>query len=381
MTISEALKTAFSGEIYKCVLSGPRAKSENYRKIEITRNEKGYLVEKYTDTQVFHENLSYDGVLLLLNSALETTYRNLNSWDSENEHSILMSKKGKLSYKKQVAKSAPKERASHNREKNYILKAGTHIEPLVDMGIFTAEGKVVNSMYDKYKQINRFIEIVDDEIGKINKSEITVLDFGCGKSYLTFILYYYFTEIRKMKINMIGLDLKRDVIEKCTKAAEKYGYEGLKFQVGDIGGFNYDGKIDVVITLHACDTATDFALYNAIKWDADMIFSVPCCQHELNGQIETEELSLLTRYGIVKERFSALLTDAVRCNLLEYCGYRTKMVEFVAFDHTPKNIMIRSVKQGRKNEKALSEVRSAMAEFNVDPALYRLLKDSGIIDG
>lgn len=235
-------------------------------------------------------------------------------------------------------------------------------------------------MYDKYRQINRFIEIVDDEVRNIDKEELTILDFGCGKSYLTFVLYYYFTRIRKRNIHMIGLDLKADVIEKCSAAAVKYGYDRLHFEVGDIGQFSYDKPVDIVITLHACDTATDFALYNAVRWNTQRIFSVPCCQHELNGQIDSDRLSLLTRYGIVKERFSSLLTDAIRCNLLECCGYKTQMIEFVAFDHTPKNVMIRAVKKTGIDKKArLHEVEQALEEFHVQPTLYRLLKDSKLI--
>ena len=380
-SLREALDKIFTEEIYKCVISNPVKKDEKYKKVNLSLLEGEYFVEKYTDTQVFHEKKGAEDAKAFVLTLLASAYKSFHAWSDDFEYNVQISKKGKISFgqKKADGGSAPEKKTSYNREKNYILKQGTCIEPLVDMGIFTPEGKVIQSMYDKYRQINRFIEIVDDEIKKTKKTELTVLDFGCGKSYLTFVLYYYFTEIRKLKIKMIGLDLKRDVIEKCNKTAQKYGYENLSFETGDIGDYSFEGKIDVIITLHACDTATDYALYNAIEWNAEMIFSVPCCQHELNAQMKTKSFEILTRYGLVKERFASLVTDVIRCNLLEYCGYKTQMVEFVAFEHTPKNIMIRAVKRGgKKKESALAEVKAVMEEFALSPTLYRLLENEYI---
>lgn len=375
MELREILNEAFSSDVYKCIISNPRKGSGEYRKVVVSQIKGKYFFEKYTKTQVFHDELEYEEARAAIAEMLTSDFKNFNSWDDTHEYSVLISKKGKVSMvKKNTSTDAPKVKESHNREKNYILKQGTKITPLIDMGIFTEDGKIISSMYDKFKQINRFIEIVDDEVKKLDREEITVLDFGCGKSYLTFVLYYYFTEIRNVKVKMIGLDLKEDVIEKCNITAKKYGYDGLTFEVGDISNYKYENAIDIVISLHACDTATDYALYNAINWNAEMIFSVPCCQHELNSQIESEELSLLTRYGIVKERFASLVTDSIRANLLEYSGYRTQMIEFVGFEHTPKNIMLRCVKKSVSNrEEKLKEVENIMEEFNLSPTLYRLL--------
>lgn len=405
-----------SSRPYKIIISRPVSKSQTDKKINILLKKGYYQVERYTKTQVFHENLAFSRVCGCCIRYLSEEFLQLNAWSDTSEFNILISKKGKVSWKKkklQENSTRPQARLEHNRKKQYILEEGQVIPPLVDMGIFTKEGRVAASMQDKFRQINRFVEIVDDEVKKLERKSLKIVDFGCGKSYLTFILYYYFTMIRHIEVDMTGLDLKETVIDHCNQTARKYGYTNLHFELGDINGYKSEKPADMVITLHACDTATDYALFHAICWKADMIFSVPCCQHELNQQFSASHLSILGRYGIIKERISALMTDAIRADLLEYCGYRTQLMEFVDFENTPKNLLIRAVRQdvpkaGRKlpagemeaqkkepdspalmqsaagahrkkerKEKYLNEVEMIMEEFHFSPTLYQLLKDEG----
>ena len=379
MTIEEAVKEMMELFPVKIIISNGVTKTQDTKKIQIEKKEKFYQIAEFTDKQVFHKNVAEEEVEKFCITELNEKFLQLNAWGISSEIQIKLTKRRKiiLGVKKADNKKMAEEVRANNRKKNYILEEGSVIEPLADMGIFTKEGKIVNSMYDKYKQINRFIEIIDDELKKKIITHLNIIDFGCGKSYLTFIVYYYLTEIKKINVNMIGLDLKEDVIKKCNRAAKKYGYENLSFELGDINGYLAPFKVDMVITLHACDMATDFALYNAINWGADYIFSVPCCQHELNSQIESERFSLMTRYGIIKERFAALATDAIRGNLLEYMGYNVNLLEFVDLSHTPKNILIRAVKNPNKakevKDKAMDEVRRMMEEYGLSQALYRMI--------
>ena len=383
----KAIREIVNEEVIKIVVSNKLNKDVKYNKIniELKSNKKGkkyYQVESFTDKQVFHENIEVGELEKKLIDLVHNNYKQLGAWTNTTTFDLKISKKGKVFLGKKKADNKNLANKSHNKEKNYILKEGMIIEPLIDLGVFTKEGKVINSKYDKYKQINRFIEIIDDEIRKNNYKELTILDFGCGKSYLTFVLYYYFVEIKNIKVKMIGLDLKEDVIKKCNEIAKRYKYDNLHFELGDINGYKYENNVDMVITLHACDTATDYALYNAIKWKAKMIFSVPCCQHEFNSQIKPESLSIISKYGIIQERVSALMTDAVRGNLLEAAGYKTQLLEFIDIAHSPKNILIRASKSNislDKKEKALSEVDSLTKEFNFNPTLLNLLKSDKLI--
>ncbi|MGN0348562.1 MAG: class I SAM-dependent methyltransferase [Roseburia sp.] len=369
----------------KIIISKPVQKSAPYHKIVVERKKSGYQAAAYTKTQVFHQNIRAEDLEQYLLVTVADAYLQVNAWEEEKEHILLISKKGTVTHRtKNTTQRAERAEVSHNRKKKYLIPEGVAIAPLFDMGIFTAEGKVVSSMYDKFRQINRFLEMIDDAVRNDSGEEINIIDFGCGKSYLTFVVYYYFTEIRNRRVRIVGLDLKEEVIKSCNAAAKKYGYDGLHFEVGDINGYHADFPVDMVITLHACDTATDYALYNAVSWNARMIFSVPCCQHELNSQIQTERFSLLTRYGIIKERFSALATDAIRANLLEACGYKTQLLEFIDLSHTPKNILIRAVKRDGTCEAArkkyLLEAKQLMEEFHFQPTFYRLLHQAERIE-
>lgn len=268
----------------------------------------------------------------------------------------------------------------HNRKKRYILEEGIPVPFLVDLGVMTAEGKVVRSRYDKYRQINRFLEFIEDILPNLDPArESVILDFGCGKSYLTFAMYYYLKELRGYPIRIIGLDLKEDVICRCDTLAKSYGYDRLSFCCGDIASYEGVDRVDMVVTLHACDLATDYAMEKAVGWGAKVILSVPCCQHELNRQIENPLMKPVFGYGLIKERMAALYTDAIRAQVLEYRGYRTQILEFIDMEHTPKNILIRAVRQGndaafkKAREKTGTELRKLLEFLQADPAIVRLL--------
>lgn len=373
--LNDKLQSIFSEDIEKVVISN--GKNAEFKRIVISKQKKGYQAEKFTDKQAFHENVTAEQVECYCKDCMDMGFKQLNAWTDEAEFSVKISKKGKVFYNKAKAKAAVKVYKENNRKKKYYLEEGTVIPPLVDMGVFTKEGKIVNSMYDKYRQINKFIQFIEEAIEKANLTTLNIVDFGCGKSYLTFVVYYYLTYIKGMDVTMTGLDLKEDVIKKCQATAEKYGYEKLSFKVGDVAVYESDKPVDMVITLHACDTATDYALYHAIRWGSKIIISVPCCQHELNAQIESEDYGILTRYGLLKERTAAIMTDAIRANLLEYSGYKTQILEFIDFTHTPKNLLIRAVKSNIKKEhkmKMLEEVERLNKEFNLSPTLYNLLQ-------
>jgi len=373
----EFLNNIFADKVEKAVISN--GKNTEYKRIVIARQKSGYQGEKFTEKQAFHDNISFEGIIEYCEKWMSGGFRQLNAWSAETEYFIKISKKGKVFFDKKSLSAPVKIRVDNNRKKNYYLKEGEVIPPLVDMGIFSKEGKVINSMYDKYRQINKFIQFIEEAINKTNLKKLNIVDFGCGKSYLTFVVYYYLTFVKGIDVTMTGLDLKEDVIIKCRETAEKYNYDKLHFQVGDVAVYESKQPVDMVITLHACDTATDYAIYHAIRWGSKIIISVPCCQHELNAQIKSDNFGILTRYGLLKERTAAIMTDAIRANLLEYSGYKSQILEFIDFTHTPKNLLIRAVKSNIAKEhrlELLAETERLMKEFNLSPALYRLLSDA-----
>lgn len=366
-------------KIKKIALSERKIKDFDFSKITVRpfKSKKGtvWQLEKFKDNKVFHENLSKEDFFLWLTDVGEKNFRQISlTAEGVNIHYTVFS--DKIKRKKTVNTVKKVETKSHNKEKSYILKQGENIPALVDLGVFTKEFKVVNSKYDKYKQINRFIEIIDDSFNKMNKDEITILDFGCGKSYLTFIVYYYFTHIKKVKATVLGYDLKEDVVENCNKIAESYGYDGLRFYVNDVTkGELFEGEVDMVITLHACDIATDFALYHAISHKVKHIFSVPCCQHEICSSIKKGgDYDILLSHGLIKERFSALLTDSIRAEILRLCGYETDIIEFVDFAHSPKNLMLRC-KLKKPLTPDLSGIEELMERYSFKQKLYELVKN------
>ena len=327
----------------------------------------------------FHKNYEKAELLEQLDHWLRKDYRQLQMDTTTQSIQALVSKKGKATVKQKIARDMRSARVlDHNRKKRYLLEEGTPIPFLVDLGVMTTEGVIVRSRYDKFRQINRYLEFVEDILPELDKDrELTLIDFGCGKSYLTFALYYYLTVKKQYRIRMIGLDLKKDVMEHCQELAEKYGYDRLTFLTGDIADYDGVEQVDMVVSLHACDTATDYALEKALQWNAKVIFAVPCCHHELNRQMHSAEMNPVLKYGLIQERMAALMTDAFRADVLELEGYQVQVLEFIDMEHTPKNILIRAVKQNtplsfEKKEKLLDSLQTCMGIWNVNPLFYRL---------
>ena len=390
-TLASMLDDFINEQLNQIVLSNPVEK-DLLQKVKVRPMLiKGALVfqaEEFTKTQAFHKNLNAGELKAYLTEQLSGVFKQAEVLSELGSATVLVSKKGTTTVK--VRKHAPakiqaaktetqiseelREKLQHNRQKRYVIPEGHAVPFLVDLDVQTQDGKIVKSRYDKFRQINRFLEFIEDILPKLDKTrENVIIDFGCGKSYLTFAMYYYLHEMKGYPIRIIGLDLKKDVIRHCGKLAEHYGYDKLQFYHGDIVSYEGVDHVDMVVTLHACDTATDYALEKAVRWGAKVILSVPCCQHEMNRQIQCEALQPALKYGLVKERMSALLTDALRANLLEEAGYDTQLLEFISLEHTPKNILIRAVK--RDGGQPVDTGINKMADFlHVHTCLQELLE-------
>lgn len=372
--------------------------NRNYLRIRIKLNtssqsQKKYAVEYFTEKQAFHSQMEESEIESFIKENAGITFKNCVYKTQTEEVTILANKKGEITkLAKKLNNDAIITKAkslSGNRIKNYLLPEGTPIPFLVHLGIMTAEGKVISSKYDKFRQINRFLEFVNDILPSVMKNifaneeqtrPLRIADFGCGKSYLTFAVHYYLTQVKKINAEIIGLDLKEEVIEYCNKTAKLLNCQGLRFDTGNIAEYNYQNSPDIVITLHACDTATDYALDYAIKNNCSAILSVPCCQHEINNQLNKnknipEEFVPLTKYGLIKERFASLVTDALRAEYLEQAGYSVQILEFIDMEHTPKNILIRAVKKQSKNDSAKKEAQALTKALELNPTLEKLLTD------
>ena len=365
------LRDLFEGlSLTRAVLSKPRSR-ELPAKVIVDpvdlRGETAYRFTTQLADRATHENLPADGARERLGTLL-ADYGQALLQTADADWQVL----GETVLRRPPSRAAGPR--THDRKKQYLLEEGTPVPFLVELGVMTPEGVVRKSRYDKFRQVNRFLELVDDVVPSLRpEGTLRVVDFGCGKSYLTFAIHHLLTVLHGRDVELVGLDLKEDVIAACSALAERSGAAGLRFERGDIAGFDAGDDVDLVVSLHACDTATDEALAQAVRWGADAILAVPCCQKEAYRQIDSSVLAPLLRHGLAKERFAALVTDALRAQLLELAGYRTQLVELVALEHTAKNVLIRAVKgkpAGEEVRRAYEELRDSLA---LDPALERLL--------
>ena len=380
MELQKLLQDEIREGLYRITISGPRGDSEvskvRIRPVEI----KGKLLfqcQETVGTKEFHKNMTKDDVITRISDWMNGTFKQMQLESDTCTASVLVSKKGTMTIKKKphMKGTGKPVNLAHNRKKRYILEEGIPVPFLVELGVQTKEGTIVHAKYDKFRQINRFLEFIEDVLPKLDKNQETrIIDFGCGKSYLTFAMYYYLKVLKGYPVRITGLDLKTDVIEHCSRLAKKFGYDSLEFLHGDIASYEGTDEVDMVVTLHACDTATDYALEKAVRWNAKVILSVPCCQHEVNKQMKSELFAPVFHYGIIKERMAALYTDALRAEVLEAMGYRVQILEFIDMEHTPKNLLIRAVKQGKRKENR-EVIEAILREIHAEPTLYRLLME------
>ena len=379
MTIEELLEQCIQKNLIDLTISGLKKKNEELPvKIKVRpvamKDNIEYQVSEFIGRKVFHKNYKKDELKKKITDWMQEDYKQAQFTMTDATAQILSGKHSQTVKYKKCKEVRVQRDLSHNRTKRYILPEGTPVGFLIDLGVMTKEGKIVRQKYDKYRQINRFLEFVEDILPQLSKErEQTIIDFGCGKSYLTFAMYYYLKELKGYDIRIIGLDLKEDVIAHCNELKDKYGYGKLSFLVGDIASYTDVDAVDMVVTLHACDTATDYALAKAVQWGAKVILSVPCCRHEANKMMENELLQPVLQYGILKERMAAIMTDAVRANLLTAKGYDTQILEFIDMEHTPKNLLIRAVYTGKDSENAAEALKNMEEALHLNLTLNKLL--------
>lgn len=380
MDITQLLDICISDKLIDMVISGQKNKSEDKAvKVRIRpvilKNEIEYQVSEFVGRKVLHSNHSAADVKKKIINYMTEDFKQAQINMTDAAATILSSKSKTLTCKYKKAGQLKVQRdLSHNRTKKYIIQEGKPVAFMIDLGVMGQDGKIIRTRYDKFRQINRFLEYIEDILPKLDKErELTIIDFGCGKSYLTFAMYYYLKELKGYNIRIIGLDLKADVIEHCNELRTRYGYDKLDFYVGDIATYKDVDKVDMVVTLHACDTATDYALAKAVKWGAEVILSVPCCQHEANRTIKSDILSPVMDYGILKERMAAIVTDAARAKLLTANGYDTQILEFIDMEHTPKNLLIRAVKGGKEDISAREKTKDMLEALNLELTIDKLI--------
>lgn len=396
--IGQALELFLNESLERILLSNPVDRdviSKSRLRPLMMKGELVFQAEEQVGKQAFHRNMDREEAAVYVKEMLAGSFKQAEIVSGLGTAMILVSKKGKVTVKvkrstasgaqAQTGTRPPQIQAgsrvlSHNRKKHYILEEGNPVPFLVDLGVMTREGKIVNSRYDKYRQINRFLEFIEDILPNLEQDrETSIIDFGCGKSYLTFAMYYYLKVMKGYPVRIIGLDLKQDVIDRCNRLSRQYGYDKLDFYHGDIASYEGADHVDMVVTLHACDTATDYALEKAVNWGANVILSVPCCQHELGRQMENERMKPVFQYGLIKERMAALYTDAIRAQVLEWCGYRTQILEFIDMEHTPKNILIRAIRQGTymdrpgKGRDNGGQIKELVHFLGVEPTIVKQL--------
>lgn len=380
MDITQLLDICISDKLIDMVISGQKNKSEDKAvKVRIRpvilKNEIEYQVSEFVGRKVLHSNHGAADVKKKIIDYMTEDFKQAQINMTDAAATILSSKSNTLTCKYKKAGQLKVQRdLSHNRTKKYIIQEGKPVAFMIDLGVMGQDGKIIRTRYDKFRQINRFLEYIEDILPKLDKErELTIIDFGCGKSYLTFAMYYYLKELKGYNIRIIGLDLKADVIEHCNELRTRYGYDKLDFYVGDIATYKDVDKVDMVVTLHACDTATDYALAKAVKWGAEVILSVPCCQHEANRTIKSDILSPVMDYGILKERMAAIVTDAARAKLLTANGYDTQILEFIDMEHTPKNLLIRAVKSSKEDISAREKTKDMLEALNLELTIDKLI--------